>query len=136
MTVSQTEAKVGEFVDVKMTAELSLFQKSSFAEHSGEAELGLCLTPDWSGQLDNCTVIGPGAISFQPSESFTVEPEGAISRRDFVVVKRGETIEFTHSLRITANRPGTVELDTLFETYEENGYFADGGAKGPAVTFR
>ena len=136
LTVSQTEAAVGEFIEVTMTAELVLPQQSSFTEQSGEVELGLCLGPEWATEKENCVVVAPGVLDFQPSENFTIEPAGAISRRDFVTVKRGRKVEFAHTLRLTANRPGTVRLSAAFESYEENGYITEGGAKGPSVTFK
>ena len=137
ITVSQTEAAVGEFVEVTMIAELSLFQLSTFAEQSGDVEIGLCLGPDWATKRENCDVIAPGILDFQPSDAFTIEPEGGISRRDVVTVKRGETVEFTHRLRITANRPGTVSFSVAFVSHEtETNYFATGGTQGPSVTFR
>jgi hypothetical protein len=119
VTASPMEAAVGEFITVHIENSLTRFETGPYAPVTGDVELGVCLVPDWTGQLDNCDPLTfADDADFQPSPAFRLAPGDEASRELFLSVGRGETVPVSHTFRITATRPGTVWLIGKFVTYE------------------
>lgn len=138
VTVSQSSAEVGEFIEIRISNKI--FAPTRGVSHAEEVELGLCLRPDWLEIPDNCKPVSPNSIDFQPSDDFSVEPEGAISKRETILIEEGKVIELSHTLRLTANRPREVILIGLFEVHDPDAVIPGSvGSVGPEraiVTFR
>jgi len=119
VTVSATEAAIGEFVEVHVSSSFYVLKRSRVQTFTADVQLGICLLPDWlanddgvTSNADNCNPVeafGTDAY-FQPTTDFTLAPGDAAAVTIPTTIERGQAIDIEHTFSIAAERAGTVKL--------------------------
>ena len=117
-TVSSNTAEVGEFVQARMTSGFIIPEPNSLEEQTILGVVfGLCFIPserlisDSEGFCDTLSV--PGGFTVADDEPLFVVKD--------VTVRRGETVEVSHSVQLTASEAGGVTVVGYLGTLDEDG---------------
>ena len=135
-TADQIKAKVGEPVEVTLTADFKMFSDSRIPQDTLEdLKLGACFT-----RAEGESGVSVGGLCYvgeKPLQSWvsTLDSETIKDFGDFVV-KRGETRVITHTFTFTSTEPGEVAIKAT-KQYQEEGYDSPLSAMGGGanVTF-
>ena len=108
VTVSSDVAKAGEFVDVTVTSGVTLTEFTTMKEDTvSRVVVGLCFIP--SEKLVGSSDEFCEALSL-PNGFLTEDDMSLLSTERTITVKRGETIEINHHIRLTATEARGVTL--------------------------
>ena len=119
-TVSTNTAEVGEFVRVTVTGGYTLGTPNLIEEETiSRAVFGLCFIP--SDEL--VTSSEEICESLALPDGFAVENDEPLSIERTVTVRKGEFVEITHSIRLTATEARGVTVVGYHGELEEDGEF-------------